>query len=213
MNCTADLWTGCGLDDALTPSLDRTTVGEQVEHLLAVLPPRFALGGLSLGAVVAAELALAAPDRVTALVLASVNPGRPTPAQRASWRRWCAALDAGTSARQLQAGVLDALVPPDVAAARPDLVARVLAMGSDEHLLRCQLAQQDSRCGLLDRLPRLRVPPLVVSGARDVLCPPEFHARLAGAVPGAEVVGLPTGHLVPLEAPVEFGELVRARVG
>ena len=52
MNCTADLWTGCGLDDALTPKLTRSSIQAQIDALLAELPWRFVIGGLSLGAIV-----------------------------------------------------------------------------------------------------------------------------------------------------------------
>lgn len=210
MNCSPDLWTGCGLEGALTPPLDRPSVTEQVEALLAVLPPRFVLGGLSLGAVVAAELALRAPERVTALVLVSVNGRAPTAAQRRSWADWRARLARGTTARRLQEEVLTSLLPPDVVATRPDLVARTLAMSCAQDVLDHQLSLQDSRSDLLDRLPALAVPTLVVSGERDALCPPEFHAAIAAAVPGARLASLPAGHLLPLEEPRRFGDLVRS---
>ncbi|WP_432512851.1 alpha/beta fold hydrolase [Kineococcus sp. SYSU DK001] len=211
MNCTEDLWAWCGLDHALTPALDRTTVDDQVAALLDRLPPRFVLGGLSLGAIVAMELALRAPGRVESLVLVSTNSRAPTPGQREAWARWRAALAAGRSARDLQGEILDALLPPDVAAARPDLAERVLAMGRDDDLLRRQLALQGSRTDLLPRLPALGVPTLVVSGARDPICPPPFHTTLAAAVPGAELATLPAGHLPPVELPREFGNLLRSR--
>ncbi|WP_432541478.1 alpha/beta fold hydrolase [Kineococcus sp. SYSU DK002] len=211
MNCTEDLWTGCGLDHALTPALDRESVGEQVSALLDRLPPRFVLAGLSLGAIVAMELAVRAPDRVESLVLVSTNSRAPTPGQRESWARWRAALAAGRSARDLQGELLDALLPPEVAATRPDLVERVLAMGRDDDLLRRQLALQESRTDLLPRLPALTVPTLVVSGDHDPICPPPFHATIAEAVPGAGLVSLPAGHLPPVELPREFGDLLRSR--
>ncbi|PRY10845.1 alpha/beta fold hydrolase [Kineococcus rhizosphaerae] len=212
MNCSADLWAGCGLEGALTPPLDRPSVAEQVEVLLGVLPPRFVLGGLSLGAVVAAELALRAPERVTALVLTAVNGRAPTAAQRRSWARWRARLREGATARVLQEEILTSLLPPDVAATRPDLVARTLAMCCEEPVLDRQLSLQDSRADLLGRLPGLTVPTLVVSGERDAICPPEFHTAIAGAVPGARLASLPAGHLVPLEEPGRFGDLVRSFV-
>ena len=80
MNCTADLWTGCGVDDALTPVLDEQSIDTQVDRLLAELPPLFVLGGLSLGAIVAMALVARAPERVARLCLASTNAKAPTPA-------------------------------------------------------------------------------------------------------------------------------------
>ena len=66
MNCTADLWAGCGVDDALTPVLAEQSIDTQVDRLLAELPPLFVLGGLSLGAIVAMALVVRAPERVGA---------------------------------------------------------------------------------------------------------------------------------------------------
>lgn len=210
MNCSEDLWRGCGVDDALTPLLDRETVGEQVEHLLAVLPPRFLLGGSSLGAIVAMALTLRAPERVEALLLSSTNSRAPTDAQRRGWDEWRQRLDGGASPRVLQREILPALLPPTTAAARPDLVRRTLEMADavGPAVLRRQLSLQQSREDLLGRLPAISVPTRVVSGVRDTLCPPEFHAAIAAAVPGAVLVASPTGHLGPLEDPVAFGSLL-----
>lgn len=63
---------------------------------------------------------------------------------------------------------------------------------------------------VIDRLPALRVPCTVVSGARDVVVPPAACAEGARRL-GARYVSLPeVGHCPHLEAPDRFAELVRA---
>src|SRR6187402_3581141 len=124
MNCTADLRSGCGVDDALTPVLGEESIDIQVDRLLAALPPRFVLGGLSLGAIVAMALVARAPERVERMCLVSTNAKAPTPEQQASWRTWVDRLDSGESARILQADILAALLSPAAANDRPDLVER-----------------------------------------------------------------------------------------
>ncbi|MFS0733420.1 alpha/beta hydrolase [Microbacterium sp. 1P10UB] len=217
MNCTADLWTGCGLDDALTPVLDRPTMDEQVAHLSDTLPERFVLGGLSLGAIVAMELAVRAPERVAGLCLVSTNAKAPTDAQQAGWREWRQRLDDGATAEELQRSILPALLSAE-GLARPDLVTRALAMGEEtgERMLRAQLLLQSTRRDLLARLPSVAVPALVVSGTADAICLPTFHTEIAAELPGARVVAVDAGHLLPLERPGEVGALVsafRARLG
>ena len=211
MNCTAELWIGCGVDDALTPVLDRPTIDEQVEQLTDTLPERFVLGGLSLGAIVAMELAVRAPERVAGLCLASTNAKAPTDAQQAGWREWTRQLDDGATAAELQRSILPALLSAE-GLARPDLVTRVVAMGEEtgERMLRAQLLLQSTRHDLLARLPGVRVPALVISGTADAICPPTFHTEIAAALPGARVVAVDAGHLLPLERPDEIGALVRA---
>lgn len=212
MNCTADLWAGCGLDDALTPELVEGSIDAQVEHLLDTLPPVFALGGLSLGAIVAMALVARAPSRVAGLCLVSTNAKAPTDAQRESWRGWIDRLDSGETPRQLQASILDALLTPEVVATRPDLVARTLAMGeaTGADVLRSQLRMQATRTDLRPGLRAIEVPTLVVSGAVDTICPPHFHTEIANEARGARVVSLAAGHLLPLMQPAPFGALVRS---
>jgi pimeloyl-ACP methyl ester carboxylesterase len=211
MNCTADLWTGCGLDDALTPVLDESTVVRQVDRLLAELPPLFVLGGLSLGAVVAMALVARAPERVAALCLVSTNAKAPTPAQYGEWTEWIERLDAGESPRDLQAGILPALLAPAALSDHPELADRALAMADDTGAatLRRQLEMQTTRTDLRPGLRRVEAPTLVVSAAQDAICPPEFHSDIASRLPRGRVVTLDGGHLLPLERPDAFGELVR----
>ncbi|GAA4344059.1 alpha/beta fold hydrolase [Microbacterium rhizosphaerae] len=210
MNCTADLWTGCGFDDAVTPVLDVPAMDAQVERLLESLPDRFLLGGLSLGAIVAMAMILRAPERVAGLFLVSTNAKAPTAAQRAGWDDWLRQLDAGVSPVDLQGGLLPMLL--SASAVRPDLVARTLAMGEETgaEVLHMQLRLQGTRVDLLPQLPAVTAPTLVVSGAQDAICPPSFHTEIADAIPGAELVTLDGGHLLPLEQPEAFGEVVGA---
>lgn len=212
MNCTADLWAGCGVDDALTPPLTEDDLGRQVERLLDELPPVFAIGGLSLGAIVAMALSARAPERVAGLFVASTNAKAPTDAQRASWRRWLDRLGAGASPRDLQADILGVLLSPRVAADRPDLVARTLRMGAETapDALAAQLRLQASRVDLRGGLGRLEAPVLVLTAAEDALCPPAFHDEILAAVGHGVRVSVDAGHLSPLERPDEVGAAVRA---
>lgn len=212
MNCTADLWTGCGVDDALTPLLDEQSIDAQVDRLLADLPSRFVLGGLSLGAIVAMALVARAPERVERLCLISTNAKAPTPAQRASWQTWIDRLDAGATPRDLQTDILTDLLSPAATSDRPDLVARTLAMAdaTGTARLRAQLRMQSTRVDLRPALRDVTVPTLVVSGAQDAICPPQFHAEIVAELSRTRLVTIDGGHLIPLERPDAFAALLRA---
>jgi pimeloyl-ACP methyl ester carboxylesterase len=60
-------------------------------------------------------------------------------------------------------------------------------------------------------LPRLTVPTLVVAGEDDRLTPPAHARRIAEELPNLyELVVLPgTGHMGPLERPVEVADVLR----
>lgn len=211
MNCTRDLWTQGGLDDALTPDLTIDHLDRQIDRLLDELPPVFVIGGLSLGAIVAMSLVVRAPHRVAGLLVAAANAKAPTDAQRSAWRGWEDRLAAGESPRALQRGILPALLSSRARAERPDLVERTLRMGADTpaDALGAQLRLQATRVDLRPALRSVNVPTLVVSGAEDALCPPAFHEEIAEAVPGARLETVDAGHLIPLERPDAFGAIVR----
>ena len=212
MNCTSDLWTDCGLEDALTPELDEQSVDTQVDRLLAELPARFVLGGLSLGAIVAMALVARAPERVERMCLVSTNAKAPTAEQQASWRKWADRLDSGESARTLQADILAALLSPAAARERPDLVERTLAMAdaTGTAALRAQLRMQSTRVDLRPALRGVTVPTLLLAGAQDTICPPQFHTEIAAELARARTVTIDGGHLLPLERPDSVGALIRA---
>jgi pimeloyl-ACP methyl ester carboxylesterase len=77
--------------------------------------------------------------------------------------------------------------------------------------VRAGTAAAMSNMDLLDALSRLTIPTLVLAGSQDRLTPPPHARRIAAALPGpTDVVELPlTGHMAPLERPVEVNSLLR----
>ena len=207
MNCSARLWDGvvdelgrapAGATDVMVEALDRPSVDEQVQALLARWPGRFAIGGLSLGAIVAMAVHRSAPDRVAGLLLVATNARPPTEAQRVAWDDQLARLVAGTTARDLQEELLPFLLGPD---AGPPWRRTALEMAEEVGTARlhAQLQLQASR---VDERPGLRgveVPTLVVAAGRDAICPMERHVEIHSLTPGSELVTVPEApHLVTL---------------
>lgn len=214
MNCSARLWAevAARLHDVETipTALEEPDLDGCVDHLLAALPPRFALAGLSLGGIVAMALVRRAPERVSRLCLADTNARPPTTAQHEAWEAQLRELDRGVSARELQQRLLGVLLHP---AAAPSLVEQTLLMADETGgtALAAQLRLQQSRIDERPALSRITVPTLVIAGADDALCPPERHQEIAAAIPGADLTLLPdTGHLAPLERPEQVADSLRA---
>lgn len=194
MNCSARLWGPVGTG-ALHPVLDRPTLDEQVDALLDALPARFALGGLSLGGIVAMALTRRAPERVAGLCLMATNARAPTPEQRAGWDAALTRLDDGAPARALQ--------PLELLLHDRSLDATALQMAdeTEERRLAAQLRLQGTRVDERPALPAVAVPTLVLAGEQDRLCPVERHTEIAELVPDARLHVLPgVGHLLPVEA-------------
>jgi pimeloyl-ACP methyl ester carboxylesterase len=184
------------------------SIAAQAADVLHAAPRRFALAGLSLGAMVAMEVVRVAPDRVTRLALLDTNPRAPTEAQRVAWRSFALrAAEAGVR-RLVRDSLLDVLVSPS---RRDRLAERVLAMAERVGLRRfqAQLRVQASRIDMRPLLGAVRCPTLVATGRDDTLCPPAMHDELAAAIPGARLAIIDDcGHLSTLEQPMEVSELL-----
>jgi 2-succinyl-6-hydroxy-2,4-cyclohexadiene-1-carboxylate synthase len=200
--------------DAAPYSIDRT-----VEHLLSLLALRgierlFVLG-YSMGGRIALHLALAAPERVTALCLESASPG----IEDASRREARVASDAALADLIEREGVTAFVdrweqtplfasqkhLPSAVRAALREQRLRNSAIGLANSLRAAGAARQRP---LWERLPELTMPVLLLAGALDTAyC--EVMRRMAGSLPHANLVVVPeAGHAVHLEAPAAFNTAV-----
>lgn len=199
-------WAGASTREVVVPPVDRPTLDEQVEALLEDLPEQFAVGGLSLGAIVAMAVHRRAPERVSGLFLVATNARRPTDEQRSGWRHQLDRLDAGAPPRALQADLLPALVGPGAAL---DLRERTLEMADDVGAARlaAQLALQSTRVDERPALARAAVPCTIVAAGADGICPIERHTEIQSLVPASELVvieGAP--HLVTLSHPRQVAQ-------
>jgi 3-oxoadipate enol-lactonase/4-carboxymuconolactone decarboxylase len=165
-----------------------------------------AICGTSLGAMIAMALAPRAPERISALVLACTFPAMdPT-----VWTQRLALIRAeGLSA--IVEAVLGRFFSDAFRAQHPETVetvrAGMLAQNIDGYC-GCGAAIRDM--ALLDRLPAITAPTLVLTGAKDVATPFEGHAeRIVAAVPGARHLEIGGAHLPSLEVPTAFAGAVR----
>ncbi len=160
--------------------------------------------GLSMGGMIAQEVALRFPDRVRALVLAGTTHGGPR-AALPSPRIAAARASRGTPAALRAELVGRALFTPGFREREPELVRRYLgllgqhrssARGMVSHLTAA--TYHDTRA----RLGRITAPTLVLHGAQDELTPPANARLLARAIPGATLELVPdAGHAYLLERP------------
>lgn len=177
------------------------SIAAMADRVLDAAPPEFALAGLSLGGMVAMEVALRAPERVTRLALVGTSARAPTEQQRAFW------VGLGASARQdgvratTRRQLLDVLRTPgrhDDSTLNDEILSLAERVGLAGFLE--QLAMQASRVDMQQRLAAIGCPTLVVRGALDALCSDTMHEEICSAVPGARYVRIPEcGHLATLE--------------
>jgi pimeloyl-ACP methyl ester carboxylesterase len=163
---------------------------------------RAVVGGLSMGAGIAARFAIASPERVRGLVLASLPPGAGEGTRQRDWAlAFADALDCDGLAA---AGARFAWGPDSGLDAN---AAKLVKLGFAEHAphalahtLRELLAVQPGAEALAAELAPLAVPILLIAGERDSVSVGPTQ-RLAAALPRAELVVVPgAGHAVNLEA-------------
>jgi pimeloyl-ACP methyl ester carboxylesterase len=165
--------------------------------------------GISLGGMIAQELVLAAPARVTKLVLCSTTAGGPTavpmPAQTVALMGRQPQLDPQEAMRLF---VENALSPSPPDGLVDEIVAYRTANPPDGAGWYAQ-ASAGAAHDAMARLDEIRVPTLVVHGTADNVVDAGNAPLIAEAIPGARLELLDgVGHLVPWERPEEFVALV-----
>jgi 2-succinyl-6-hydroxy-2,4-cyclohexadiene-1-carboxylate synthase len=178
-----------------------TTVSDLRQLLDHLEISKAVIGGLSLGGYMSLAFHLAFPDRVSALVICDAGPGYRNAEARRRWNenaeRWARDFEQkGLAAlsersREMQDGM------------RRHRSARGLALAA-----RGMLAQRDS--SVIDHLPRIDVPTLVIVGDRDepFLTPSRYMVE---KIPGARLeVIADAGHAANLDQPERFNRALLA---
>lgn len=175
------------------------TVADIAALLDAVNARQAIVGGLSLGGYMSLAFYRSHPERVRALLIIDTGPGFKKDDARAAWNK--RALENADRFDREGLAVLKTL-----SAERASVVHRD-ASGL-AHAARGMLTQRDA--SVIDTLPRITVPSLVVVGADDT---PFLAASdyMAAKIPGARKVVIPSaGHAANIDQPQLFNEAVGA---
>ncbi|MGC9269754.1 alpha/beta fold hydrolase [Acidiphilium sp.] len=178
----------------------QSSLAASAADILSQAPPHFALVGTSYGGNLALEVALTAPERVTALWLMGCDPAGP----RASDPDLASGLIAQPDA------VIDSLaglvVHPDATEAAARFVAMAHRIGG--HAGAAQATALAARREVTSRLGMLHMPAMVLWGKNDAVVPLAIGRALADDLPHAHFHVLKDcGHLPTLERPVEAAAL------
>ncbi len=186
----------------IASTLKGETIPEMASAILAAAPPRFALGGISMGGYICLEIMRQAPDRVIKLALIDTS-ARPDTPEQIPQRRALVAQARNGNFEALLAQVLGGILHPahqNDKALREINVRMGLTVGVDGLARQTEavIARIDSR----PYLAAISVPTLILVGDRDLLAPPDRSEEMAAAIPGARLVVVPEcGHGSTLEQP------------
>jgi pimeloyl-ACP methyl ester carboxylesterase len=178
---------------------EEATVADMAALLDAVGAKTAIVGGLSLGGYMSLAFNRAHPDRVSALLIFDTGPGYRNDEAREGWNR--------TSIARAERFERDGLSALGNASAEVRIVRHRSADGLAK-AARGMLTQRDA--GVMNSLPTIGAPALVVVGANDT---PFLAASdyMAAKIPGAKKVVIPdAGHAANIDQPAAFNQAVVA---
>jgi pimeloyl-ACP methyl ester carboxylesterase len=179
---------------------------------------RCAVVGVSFGGMVAQELAVTWPERITRLALVCTSPGGP---DRASYPLHELAELPPAEAASVGLRLLDTRFTSEWLAAHPhdeamvDGRAQRGAAPKDAETRRGELEQLGARRGhdVWDRLPAITCPTLVAGGRHDGIAPPANSEAIGSRIPGAAVRLYEGGHLFFLQDRAAFPDILEFLAG
>jgi len=171
-------------------------------RILAAAPPRFALGGFSMGGYIALEIMRQAPERVLRLALIDTSARPDAPEQTERRRQLMDIARAGGFARIPDLQFPNGVHPDNVGDEALRILHRDMALANG---MAAYLDQQEAIISRPDSRPDLAAiacPTLIVVGDGDQITPPALAGEMADLIAGARVVTVPkAGHMALIEQP------------
>jgi len=208
-HCVAIDWPGHGQSGYDKSGWGVSNLVEDIPTLLDALGHDSAyLAGVSQGGAVFTRVALKHPDRVDGLINMCAGPGAPPREVVERLRQFAATMSSEldvsvrrATARSFVSGQFHAArFPEDDPEALATEVDVILRHRREALLLAAEVPA--SYCSIVDRLPDLRCPVLVIWGEEDSR--PTVGAELASRIPNARLVMIKqAGHHISVDAPIE----------
>ncbi len=165
--------------------------------------------GISLGGMIALEIALRHPDRVRGLVLTGTSPGGPRAAPPGP--RMIGSLVYRLARDVVRQRSIDPppisafLFTPEFPERHPERASELLEPFGRHRVTPWGAAAQTLATVFhetVSRLPEMQAPTLLMHGGRDSMAPRANSRIMAGLIPDAELIVVPdSGHAFPLERP------------
>lgn len=188
----------------------RSSISEMAQDQLAGVKGEINLLGLSMGGIVAMEMARIAPQRIMRLALLDTNHLTETPERKKLRMQQIEKVRAG----QLREVIINEMKPNYLAhtnRGNQKLLDLLVEMAMDqgvETFINQSLALRN-RHDQSEAIAKFKGPLLILHGAEDELCPPERHRQMAAENGGAMLISVKNaGHISTLENPAAVNQAI-----
>ncbi len=182
--------------------------GDLVAVMDAAGVDRAAVVAQSMAGWSAIQAALAAPDRISAIVLVATSGGLAAPGGEGD--------TADHDDRPLAGRLSQLALAPGFSDRKPELAVlfdQISLFNGNIELLASRLGLPENLIDPQD-MKGYKIPTLTIACGRDTFFPPSMLRRVAGMIPGAEFIQIEqAGHAPYWEAPEEFNEIVLSFLG
>ncbi len=194
----------------IVPNLgQQDSMAALADEVLANIPERFDLLGLSMGGILAMEIIRKAPERVEKLALLNTNPLAELEEVKALRSPQIALAEDGRLAEVMKQQMIPKYLPDGIRNQQIEDLCLEMALDLGQKYFVNQSVALRDRIDQQEALKKYPGKTLVLCGAQDRLCPLHRHELLHSLIPHSDLHVLDnTGHLPTLESPEETTHLL-----
>lgn len=194
----------------ICPAADVSNMEDMANSILRLAPSSFAIFGLSMGGIIAMEIAKLAPGRITHLALSDCNPYADTDEQTAERLDQINSIEAGQLSVIMKNKHISRYFSAESLHQKFENICLKMAERLGPKVFVNHTHSLINRPNQCESLKKIDTPTLIVCGAQDQVCPLTNHLLMNNLIPNSHLEIIPnSGHLPTLEQPEYLSKVIK----